>query len=491
MNNRKKIKIESFIIASIVLLIFFLSLISPTDPDLGFHIRVGERFWQTKELPTSNWFNYAFPESKWIAHELVAETLIYLLFQLGGFHALVWIFTGLMLVFSYLIFVKFKEPRTSWLVHIPLAFLTLISASFHAGVRLQVLSWLGIAILYVGYFAWRRGKPWPFWLWTIIFIVWANLHNSLIFVFGLILAFGILNLIFCRKSNYLYWLKILPIVAITSFLQPVTYLAHIEFFRTFTDSYKINIAEWQPATINQNTGIVLILSFTLFLISLLFVKWEDIKKIDFTLFVIALLFMFFGYLNIRNIPLALIALLPVFSQTLSLSLGQLRFPELKERIFYFLFSFLAVLLLAVCGLKIYDTAKMVANPQYLARKGGYPYWAVVYLQKHGLPKGRMFNDYGWGGYLVFNFPKTDWFFDGRLPHLPVTDPKDRDKKMTALEVYQKIERTEIDPENNRYHFSWVFIRRNSFFDRYLRKTGWRVYYQDGWSSILINKNSKL
>ena len=59
---------------------------------------------------------------------------------------------------------------------------------------------------------------------------------------------------------------------------------------------------------------------------------------------------------------------------------------------------------------------------YFALRGGeslsensfYPKEAVVFLKENDVC-GRLFNDYGWGGYLIWKLPSEKLFIDGRMP----------------------------------------------------------------------------
>lgn len=484
----RKIKIGHLIFGIIIWASLIFCLVSPTDPDLGFHIRIGQRFVTELKLPTDTWFNQPFQNSGWIAHEIVAESLIYLVWQLGQFIALTIFFSLIMVAVAYLLLVRLKPKSASWLTHVPIALLTLCSLTYFTGVRLQLFSWLFVSILYLGYFAWKQQKPWPLWLWTIIFLVWANLHNSLVFALGLMFLFALFNLITNKISNWIYWVKVFFIGAIASIIQPNLWRAHLEFWRTLTDNYKINIAEWQPTDINHSAGLLFIIIFIMFFISLLFIKREDIPKIDIPLFLIAVVMFFFGLMNLRNIPLSLICLLPVFSKAIYLVVGKIgpsEIPGILPRVTLILVNTGLIAGLIIIANNKWQTA---ASAYRLAEEGRYPIEAVRYLKDNKFPSGNVFNDYGWGGYLVYYFPEYRWFIDGRLPHLPIKNPLKPSEKLTALEVYQRLSNLGNDTDRllDYYQINWVLVKRNSKLAIYLKKVGWRVLHQDKRSVILEN-----
>ena len=482
-------KINKFIIGIVGVVTATFSIFLPTDPDLGFHLRIGERFWQFHQIPHSNWFNYTFPESHWVPHELISDTIMYLIYHLGGFTLLTIVFSLLMLVIAYLLFFKLKTASSVWVIHVPLVVMTFISLSMSAGVRLQVLSWLGLVLIYFGYLEYREhNKAWPFWLWFIIFLIWANLHNSLIFATVVILIIATLSMIFYGKKQGVYWLKVTLTAALCTFFQPLGYKNHLEFFRTLTDGYKTHIAEWMPSTINHSQGLILILSFTLFFVSLLFISKEQLKKMDFVLLILFIILMFSGFMNIRNVPIAMIALLPIFSQSLGLLIGDFKF-FVKNKLLLFVMPIIFFLLFIVFAKSAYDMVIITQDDRKIAIKGGYPYKAVQYLKKNGFPQGNVLNDYGWGGYLIFNFPDQKWFIDGRLPHLKVINPKNTNHKITALEAYLQLTDLRTDPEPllKYYNIQWTFLQTGSKINYYLKSQGWQELYHDD-KAIIYQKS---
>jgi len=49
-----------------------------------------------------------------------------------------------------------------------------------------------------------------------------------------------------------------------------------------------------------------------------------------------------------------------------------------------------------------------------AKKAGFPYEKVQEIKRLGI-EGDMFNEYDWGGYLIWKLPEYKTFVDGRMP----------------------------------------------------------------------------
>ena len=58
----------------------------------------------------------------------------------------------------------------------------------------------------------------------------------------------------------------------------------------------------------------------------------------------------------------------------------------------------------------------------IAVNGQYPLGAVKYLHENPI-EGNMFNEYNWGGFLIWQYPEKKVFIDGRMPSWKMGDQK--------------------------------------------------------------------
>jgi hypothetical protein len=56
---------------------------------------------------------------------------------------------------------------------------------------------------------------------------------------------------------------------------------------------------------------------------------------------------------------------------------------------------------------------MFYDPALYARANNYPYGAVQYMKSKDL-HGKLYNEYNWGGYLIWQYPQEKVFIDGRM-----------------------------------------------------------------------------
>jgi hypothetical protein len=128
------------------------------------------------------------------------------------------------------------------------------------------------------------------------------------------------------------------------------------------------------------------------------------------------------------------------------------------------------------------------------------------------PKGNVFSDYGWGGYLIWNYPEKKVFIDGRMAtwkweaNIPtesnyimkdyvdfVSGRKDIDEDLKKFNVEVVLWPVHPPVSSSFVVEAWIkngiFKKEVPFFDpnRYFVEKGWEVIYKDNVSSIYRRK----
>src|SRR5256885_13594743 len=66
-------------------IVFVGSFFSPSDPDLGWHLKYGEYFWGHHEILRENIFSTMMPLYHWANTDWGTDVLTYLVYHFGGF----------------------------------------------------------------------------------------------------------------------------------------------------------------------------------------------------------------------------------------------------------------------------------------------------------------------------------------------------------------------------------------------------------------------
>jgi hypothetical protein len=235
---------------------------------------------------------------------------------------------------------------------------------------------LGLAVVLWGT---RRGVRWPL---VGLFAVWANLHGG--FVVGLV-ALGL-----AAGRDRRYWAVLSACVAAT-LVNPYGPGLYVEIWRTMADSNLHSlIGEWEPMRIGALNGFYV----AAFLFVVLARRW----RYEFGL---PSLLLAGAVGSQRQFPLFVVASLGLLAEGYR-SLTRLLRLEHGWRSW--------VLPVLATALAVVPAGKIVTNHD------------VNELPEHGVADlrarpcaGQVFNDYDFGGYVIWQVPGTKVYIDGRMP----------------------------------------------------------------------------
>ena len=171
----------------LVLLSCFILLIRPIgDPDFWWHIKTGQLILQVQTIPHVDSYSFSASGKPWIAHEWLAEVILFLTYHTGGITFTQIIFSLLTLIAFGLSIACTVDKSNPYAMGISL-FLGFLMATPVLWARPQILSLLNFSFLFFLLHKFSRtGKlkflcPIP-----IIMIFWVNEHGSYILGLGII-----------------------------------------------------------------------------------------------------------------------------------------------------------------------------------------------------------------------------------------------------------------------------------------------------------------
>ncbi len=255
---KNKSKFLSILLSFVLLLgVFFGSLYFPTDPDLGWHLKYGESFFENKEVLRENTFSRLMPDYKWNNSSWGTDLITYQTFNNFGFLG-VSVLSALVVTLTFFFIGKAaKMDIFEKSIAFPvLLFLTLPvnQVSF----RGQLLSLLLIAVMYWVLTKYEEIKDKRLILLLIpFFTLWSNLHGE--FLLGLAL-FGLWVVIYLTKEYYLdYRNRIKELITKERFLilalfasllsvmiNPFGTGVYLETYRHLNDPLQASIVEFLP-----------------------------------------------------------------------------------------------------------------------------------------------------------------------------------------------------------------------------------------------------
>lgn len=496
--------------ASIVSLAFLALAWQPVnDPDFGWHLKSGMYYLDHWSVPDRDIFSWTAPNYPWVNHEYVADAVYALLYRLANNTTIL-----LSLLFASLAVYLFLEllpklciARPDWKQRFLVGLPAFLIAKPFFGVRSQVFDWLAVVLLL---FVWQKyattGNKKILWAFPLLFLVWANIHAG--FPLGLFMLAGLMflelihtvqpssfpalrtlpaRLIREQRKTIAFFIAILATSFLATLLTAYHYHLSIDFFNTSQGKETFQyIIEWAASTI-RISGAMPFFCYLFFLIFLLMTEREQ-QPLDTRDALLFIFFLFAAFSYVRFIPIFAIVTLPIVYRRFA---HHTFVPECLAFIVmggFIISQFPAPARLKPVPANPIRQTSFVSSPFDAHQKAFYrdiPINALAWLKanQRALPP-RMFNDYAWGGEIIWQLPDQPVFIDGRMPHWKLNG-------RSLLRDYITIDR--VLPgwyETIRhYDIQWFFISSQSSLAATLEQLPdqWEKRYQDDQAVVFVKK----
>ncbi len=404
-------RILKFVVGVAIFLSFLYITSVMLDPDLGWHLRVGEWVFEHKAVQRVDVSSYTMPGFPWIDHEWLVNAGLWWLYSQNLWWVVVFLFT----LFAFI-------PVLVWLVRADSrakVAAVILGSTFllsFIGVRPQILSLFFFFFVSEILYARLKGKRSLLLLLPLLFFLWVNLHAGF---FGGLLFFGAFVFAdyvraFVRTGRLDdreagSSLLIFSLSFFVTFLNAHGGRIYKEILSVILPSYTSKyIVEWQPAFVLSNIAV------PIFIGVFLFFAVKFIKKYPLHVLFTNFLFFFSFIKTVRMGPLFLVSAMPLLFLGIDLAFSEARtalhktpftgnIQNVARRIWGGVFAVLFLLL--GYGVLGYDTQP-------------FPGKAVAFLREEARngSLGNILNDYGLGGYLSWRAPEIKIFIDGRMPN---------------------------------------------------------------------------
>ncbi len=448
------------------------------DPDIDWHLRNAQIQLQTHAFLHRDVYSLTTAGKPWMDHEWLAEIPFYLGWRAFGSRGiflvtLVAIETILLGILG-LAYLESGSIKAAFVV----GFAAMFLASVSFGPRTLLFGWMFL-VLELGLLAgFRRGRDY-LWAMPFVFLLWINTHGS--WIIGLVLL-AVVALSGCvggtwgsieatrwtrPQARKLAWVSLLSTLAL--FVNPYGWrLVLYPFDLAFHQQLNIaSVDEWRSLDFHSPRGkIVLAIMAAAILLQLVRRRrW----RLDEVLFLLIGTYAALTYS--RFLFLAAILIVPLLAKDLAPAM-----PYYADRDKPWLNA--TIMLGAVVAMALL----FPSNRQLSSRDSDiYPDTAAQnYLQSFH-PRGNVFNDYLWGGYLVWNVRQIPVFIDSRM---------DVFERNGVLEDYLHAIRIENSLQIlDKYSIQYVLFENHRPLAYLLRHTaGWKVDYEDT-NTILFERIS--
>lgn len=453
--------------------IFFIFFLPAIDTDLGWHLRYGEYFWQTRKFMTHNQLTLLLQDYQWPNSYTLYQIITFLILKLTGFYGFSSFYSLTFVLAFFILYLYFKKS----LYKTVFSFLLVTPFSWHVfnlGWRAQVFSFLGLILVFYLLKASKKTPRKSFFL-PPLFFFWVNLHGAFILGLTIYTIFLLIQLIKLLKKQIHF--GYFAILLLNFFLSGFATLINPYKFRVWWEAWhhlKVPmeklIAEWVPP--RPSTSLFIILNFTLCLLIVSFSKksfWQGF------LFLCLTIFFYLSLSARRNVPFFLLTSGLIISNSSFLT-------EWEENLNFQGLHKVFIGLIFIWGVFLEFPKTVLANASwenYCESRTSFPFpcEAVEFLKQKQI-KGNFYNTYEWGGFFDWQLKDSKFFVDGRMPAWP--HPSGKSPYTIYLEILQT--RPGWQETLEKYGINYLFIQNNNALDLELKKKPhqypWQEIYRD-------------
>ena len=390
----------------IVILAVFIGAVQ--DPDFWWHIRIGRWMVENGRLPSTDIFTYTVPSHAWTDHEYLTEVLMWLVYSNTGALGIS-LFFGLITFAGFCLMYRQVRRQPFVIVGLGLALGAIAGAPIW-GPRAQMITFALTCLELYWLHGYLSGRSRALQFLPLVMVLWANLHG------GWVIAFAWLGVAIVAELALWAWepsnlahrahVRFLAIVtgasAVAVLATPHGFSLYLYPFQTVASAAQERlIVEWFSPDFHQPflhpfeaMVLLLIVGFAL--------RRPTLYQVLLALVALAL-----ALQSVRNIALFVAAATPVVINTyseywkeISAARGwKLTVPARRP------FAVITALALLVITLATVVHIAGETNPshQQSLTASNYPVAAADWLATNPSVGTKMYNQYGWGGYLAYRF----------------------------------------------------------------------------------------
>ena len=452
------------------------------DSDLGRHLTLGGFMLETRTIPTTDILSFTRDGEPRPPYEWLTQVLFASANSLLGLDGVMLLCAGIIAAGFVILYNDAARRSRMPLTALLIVILAAGASSLHWLPRPHVMTFLFLAIWLERLERVHRGESVSLWQFPLLMLVWANAHGG--FIFGMLawLAYaagwGWEKL--RGKSNWQegkQWATIGAFSLIASFLTPSGW-GNWQAVLSNNSPYILNrTVETMPADFSSAGTWPFALLIGMGIIIILATRRTQSASHIFLLGGFALL----GLLMARNIPLFAIASAPILSEGLGTLLGRVpRWKQIEANIAALESPLRGAVwpIIVSVGIAVFLGSRYQVQKEALTRFDArvFPVAAADWLVQNP-QSGNMFNDFNWGGYLLYRlWPDEKVFLDSQTDFYGEALVQEYETAWTAAEGWDAV----LDA----YAVDWAILPVAAPLTTRLQETGWTVLYEDKTAIIL-------
>jgi hypothetical protein len=477
---------RGLLIGAVFILLTWLVVRPVQDPDFWWHVTAGRWMLEHSSLPGKDLFTYTVPSQPWVDHEYLTEIGLYATQQAFGLVGVSLLFGAMTWLAIWLIDRRSQLEPQPYVIRALILALAAVAGSPFWGPRAQMITFLFVCVELYWLDRFLRGGDRQIYLLPLLIVVWANLHGGFLVAF-LFLAIALLARLagaaMARSRELVRDASILAMVgaacAVGSLLTPYTYrlLGSVAEPQASPLQQSL-IVEW----LSPDFHVLAFRPFEAMVLGL--VAGFALGRPKLYEVVLALATLALALQSARHIPIFVAACTPILVRLY----GELWRRWSAERGWALpstspsprLAAVTVIALLGLAALVGVAAQRRLAEQEVLTQST-YPVAASDWLAAHPEVGTRMFNSYGWGGYLVYRFypqPQRRVFVFGEATLMG----DDQLKRYADVEGIRPDWQNQLEAAGVDYV---VFGRSAPLTDALAVDPGWRKVYEDRVTAIYV------
>ncbi len=450
-----------------------------SDPDTHWHITVGNWILAHGAVPTTDSYSFTFPGQPWIAKEWLSQVLLALAFDIGGWGG-VSALAAAAIGFTFALLLRLLMRDLRPLPALLFTATAIIMTAPHFLARPHVLAFPLVLLWVAGLVRAVEERRAPDWWLLAVMVLWANMHGG--FTLGLMLA-GALALDALvgardateRRTLFIAWAKFGIAALIAACITPYGPESILVTSRIFSLGDSLGtIAEWRAPDFQKQPLQELVLLVAIYLALSRGLKLPLIRL----LIVLGLVHLFLRYARNAELlaMLAPLVLAPLLARQFPKIGAE---PQPTGRLSALLRPAGSATLAVCLGLAGLYAGALMGLGRIAPPTVNTPVAAVAFARDAGL-KGRVFNHYGYGGYLISAGIPT--FIDGRGELFGGEFIK---RYVHAVSLRDE---EPFEALLDRWAIDWTLLPKDQPANRLLaRLPGWRQAYSDAAAVIFVRE----
>ena len=381
---------------------------SVQDPDFWWHIRIGQWMVENGRLPSTDIFTYTAQTHVWTDHEYLTEALMWLIYSKVGAIGIS-IFFGLITYAGF--YLMYRQVRRQPFVIVALGLaLGAVAGAPIWGPRAQMITFALTCLELYWLQGYLSGRSRSLQFFPLVMVLWANLHGGWVIGFvwlGVSLAAELIGWVWepsnpAHRAHVRFLAIITAASAVAVLATPHGFSLILYPFQTVaSDAQQRLIVEWFSPDFHQ----FYLRPFELMV--LLLVAGFALRRPSLYEVLLSLAGLALALQSVRNLALFVAAATPVlingyseYWKEVSKARGwKLTLPS--QPIFAVVTA--VVLLAIVLTTLVHIAGETSPSHQQTLTATTYPVGAADWLAAHPDVGTRMYNQYGWGGYLAYRF----------------------------------------------------------------------------------------